>query len=128
MERTAQKCLAVVRIRGVSDIHKEIKATMNMLHLQKNCHATLLDNRPANLGMLQKAQHYITWGEVEPIMVGRLLKTRGRQVWDKPIDNAFVKANTPFATIGALAGAGLALFIHVTLERRKTSRPAPAGN
>jgi large subunit ribosomal protein L30 len=92
MEQPAQKkCLAVVRIRGVSDIHREIKATMNMLRLQKNCHATLLDNRPANLGMLQKAQHYLTWGEVSKETLALLLTKRGRLVGNKKLSDEYAQ-------------------------------------
>lgn len=92
LEQPAQKrCLAVVRIRGVSDIHRDIKGTMNMLRLQKNCHATLLDNRPANLGMLQKAQHYLTWGEVSKETLTLLLTKRGRLVGNKKLSDEYAQ-------------------------------------
>jgi large subunit ribosomal protein L30 len=91
MEQSAQKCFAVIRIRGVSDIHKEIKETMNMLRLQKNCHATLLDNRPANLGMLQKAQHYLTWGEISKETLTLLLKRRGRLIGNKKLSDEYAQ-------------------------------------
>src|SRR3989304_801890 len=51
-----KKCLAVVRVRGVSDIFREVKETMSLLHLERNCHATLIDNRPSYLGMLHKGE------------------------------------------------------------------------
>lgn len=92
MEQSAQKkCLAVVRIRGVSDIHREINETMNMLRLQKNCHATLLDNRPANLGMLQKAQNYLTWGEISKETLTLLLTKRGRLVGNKKLNDEYAQ-------------------------------------
>jgi large subunit ribosomal protein L30 len=74
----SKKLFAVVRVRGVSDIYRDIKDTMKMLHLFKNCHATLVDDRPSNLGMLRKAQHYITWGEVSKETLALMLKKRGR--------------------------------------------------
>jgi len=64
---------------------------MNMLRLQKNCHATLLDNRPANLGMLQKAQHYITWGEVSKETLTLLLTKRGRLVGNKKLSGEYAQ-------------------------------------
>ncbi len=88
---TSKKCLAVVRVRGVSDINKKIKETMNMLRLQKNCHATLLGNRPANLGMLQKAQHYLTWGEVSKETLTLLLTKRGRLVGNKKLSAEYAQ-------------------------------------
>jgi len=86
-----KKCLAVVRIRGVSDIYREIKETMNMLHLGRNCHATLIDNRPSYLGMLHKAQHYLAWGEISKETLSLLLKKRGRLVGNKKLTDEYAQ-------------------------------------
>jgi len=56
------KNLAVVRVRGVSGIRQDIKDTLNMLHLNRNCQATLVQNEPTNLGMLRKAKGQLAWG------------------------------------------------------------------
>jgi large subunit ribosomal protein L30 len=73
-----RKCLSVIRVRGVSDVEIDVKETLKMLKLFHNYHCTIFDNRPAYIGMLQKAHHYITWGEpsIETILL--LLKKRGR--------------------------------------------------
>jgi len=84
-------CLAVVRVRGVSDIFREVNETMKMLHLERNCHATLVDNRPAYLGMLKKAQNYLTWGEVSKETLTLLLKKRGRLVGDKKLTDEYAQ-------------------------------------
>ena len=76
----SKKCLAVIRVRGVTGMNREIKETMDMLRLQKNCHATLMDDRPAYLGMLRKARNYLTWGEVSKETLAFLLAKRGRLV------------------------------------------------
>jgi len=86
-----RKCLAVVRVRGVSDIFREVNETMKMLHLERNCHATLVDNRPAYLGMLKKAQNYLTWGEVSKETLTLLLKKRGRLVGDKKLTDEYAQ-------------------------------------
>jgi len=86
-----RKCLAVVRVRGVSDIFREVNETMKMLHLERNCHATLVDNRPAYLGMLKKAQNYLTWGEVSKETLALLLKKRGRLVGDKKLTDEYAQ-------------------------------------
>jgi len=80
-----RKCLLAVRVRGVSDISKEIKDTLNMLRLTRNCHATLIDDRPSYLGMLHKVQNYVTWGEISKENIGLLLKKRGRLVGDEKL-------------------------------------------
>ncbi len=92
MEQPAsKKCLAVVRIRGVSDIRRDIKETMNMLSLQRNCHATLVDNRPAYLGMLKKAQNYLTWGEISKETLALLLTKRGRLVGNRKMTDEYAR-------------------------------------
>jgi len=86
-----KKYLAVVRVRGVSDIYKEIKETMNMLHLGRNCHATLIDNRPSYLGMLRKAQNYLAWGEISKETLALLLEKRGRLVGNKKLSDEYAQ-------------------------------------
>ncbi|MGQ9460696.1 MAG: 50S ribosomal protein L30 [Candidatus Bathyarchaeaceae archaeon] len=86
-----RKCLVVVRVRGLSDISQEIKDTLRMLHLTRNCHATLIDNRPAYLGMLHKAQNYVTWGEISKENVVLLLRKRGRLIGDKKLTDEYAQ-------------------------------------
>jgi len=86
-----QKCLAVVRVRGVSDIFREIKQTMKMLHLQRNCHAVLVYNSPAYVGMLKKAQNYLTWGEISKETLVHLLKKRGRLVGERKLTDEYAQ-------------------------------------
>lgn len=86
-----KKCFAVVRVRGVTGIKSEIKETMKMLHLGRNCHATIVDNRPSYLGMLQKAQNYLTWGEISIETLTLLLKKRGRLVGDKKLTDEYAQ-------------------------------------
>jgi len=86
-----RKCLAVVRVRGVSDIFHEVKETMKMLHLERNCHATLVDDRPAYLGMLKKAQNYLAWGEISKETLTLLLRKRGRLLGDKKLTDEYAQ-------------------------------------
>lgn len=86
-----RKCLVAIRIRGLSDISQEIKDTLMMLRLTRNCHATLLDNRPAYNGMLRKSKNCLTWGEISQENIELLLKKRGRLVGDKKITDEHAK-------------------------------------
>ena len=80
-----RKCMAVVRIRGSMGIRSEVKETMNMFHLGRNCHATIVDDRPSYIGMLKKAQNYLTWGEISGETLKLLLKKRGRLTGNKKL-------------------------------------------
>jgi len=86
-----QKCLAVIRVRGLSDVFREIDETLRMLHLTRNCHATLIDDRPSYLGMLRKAKDYLVWGEVSREGVVLLLRKRGRLVGDRKLTEQYVQ-------------------------------------
>jgi len=99
-----RKCLAVIRVRGVSDVFREISETMKMLHLHRNCHATLIDDRPSYLGMLHKAQNYVAWGEVSKEVIGLLLKERGRLVGNKKVTDQFAQ-EVGYESLDDLAGA-----------------------
>ena len=86
-----ENCLAVIRVRGVSDVFREIKDTLTMFHLTRNCHATLIDDRPSYLGMLHKIHHYVTWGEISKESVTLLLKKRGRLLGDKKFTDDYAR-------------------------------------
>jgi len=86
-----RRCLAVIRVRGISDVFREIDETLRMLHLTRNCHATLIDNRPSYLGMLHKAKDHVTWGEVSKESVVLLLEKRGRIVGNKKLTDKYVE-------------------------------------
>jgi large subunit ribosomal protein L30 len=83
--RGRKKCIAVIRVRGTSDIFHEVKDTLKMLHITRNHNAILIDDRASYLGMLQKAQSYVTWGEVSKESIMLLLKKRGKLLGNKRI-------------------------------------------
>lgn len=99
-----RKCLAVVRVRGTSDISGEIEETLRMLHLTRNCHATLVDDRPSYLGMLRKARNYLTWGEVSKESVKLLLEKRGRIIGNKRLAEKYAQ-ETGYKSLSNLAEA-----------------------
>jgi large subunit ribosomal protein L30 len=91
MEQQQHKCLAVVRVHGIGDVSGEIKQTMKMLHLNRNCHATLVDNRRDYMGMLQKSQNYLTWGEISKETLSSLLQKRGRLLGNKKLTEEYAQ-------------------------------------
>ncbi len=87
-----RRCIAAVRVRGISDVRGDIADTLKMLNLHRNCHAVLIDDRPSYLGMLRKAQSYIAWGEVSKETVSLLLKKRGRLIGDKRLTDEYARS------------------------------------
>jgi len=76
-----------------------------MLHLTRQNHCSVLLDDTTSRGMLQLVKDYVTWGEVEAEVLAKLLLRRGRQVGDKPIDDAFVKEHSKYKSIWDLSQA-----------------------
>ena len=83
MER---RSLLAIRIRGGVNAPVRVKDTLRMLRMERNNTATLLDDRPNYLGMLQKAKDWITWGEPTLETIRLLLEKRGKAIGGRQID------------------------------------------
>jgi large subunit ribosomal protein L30 len=79
------KCLLAIRIRGGVNAHKKIESTLRMLRIDKTNYATLLDDRPSNMGMLQKVKDYVTWGEPSIDIITQLIEKKGQLAGRKKI-------------------------------------------
>ena len=56
--------IALVRIRGMVKMRKEVEDTLQMLHLHNKNHASLIENTPQAIGMLAKVKDFVTYGEI----------------------------------------------------------------
>ncbi len=71
--------VAVILIRGLVGIKKEIKNTLKMLKLlKKNC-CVVFDKNPSILGMIIKCKDYITYGEIDNETYKLLVEKRGKE-------------------------------------------------
>ena len=77
-ETEACKVIVAVKIRGEVSGQREARETNAYLGLSHTNHAVLIDNRPAYMGMLQRSQSYLTWGEVSKETLAMMLKERGK--------------------------------------------------
>lgn len=80
------KCLLVIRIRGGVNTPRRVEDTLRMLRVNRNNTATIVDDRPEYLGMLQRAKDWVTWGEVRPETIQMLLEKRGKTEGGRPLD------------------------------------------
>jgi len=99
-----RECLAVVRVRGVVGVSPEMKKTLGILRLNRNCHITLVDSRPSFLGMLKKVRHLVAWGEVTKENILLLLSKRGKLVGNKKLDEEYAQ-KVGYKTLEELAEA-----------------------
>ncbi|MCK4444292.1 MAG: 50S ribosomal protein L30 [Thermoplasmata archaeon] len=96
---------AVVRVRGTVNIRGDIKDTLMMLRLNRANHCVILPPDPSIEGMLQKVKDYVTWGEVRPEMLAKLILKRGHLESGKGITDSYVKKNTEFKSLIAFSKA-----------------------
>jgi large subunit ribosomal protein L30 len=98
-----EMAFAVIRVRGHRKINKDIEDTMCMLRLTRVNHCVVIPENDVMKGMLQKAKDFITWGEVSDETLAKMIRTRGRLMGDKPIDDAYVGANSSYPSVDAFA-------------------------
>ena len=96
---------AVIRVRGQPDVNYDIEFTMNLLGLNKVNHCVVVPENDSVKGMLQVAKDYITWGEIDEATLAEMIRARAKAVGDVPVTDEYVKANSGFDGIDALAKA-----------------------
>ncbi len=97
-----KKKLVVVRVRG-RVAPREVNKTLELLNIKKKFRATLVDNCPSYLGMLNNVRNYIAWGEISKENLVTLLRKRGRLIGDKPLTDKYLERNTDFSSVEELA-------------------------
>jgi large subunit ribosomal protein L30 len=97
----------LVRIRGTVNVTGKIADTLDMLNLQRPNHASVIPKTESYMGMVNRVKDYVAYGDIDAPTMEALIKSRGRIMGNKPIDDAFVKAATAnkYATVQAFAKA-----------------------
>ncbi len=96
---------AVVRIRGKVRRSEPVADTLGMLRLTRQNHCVLVPESPDFRGMVMKVQTFVTWGEVSPEVLAKLLLKRGRAESKEAVNDAFIKANSKFKSVWDFAQA-----------------------
>jgi large subunit ribosomal protein L30 len=82
----------------------DVKETLGLLRLTRNCHIALVDNRASFLGMLKKVRSFVTWGEITKDTLLLLLKERGRLAGNKKLSDEYAQ-RIGYQNLDALAEA-----------------------
>jgi len=97
--------VAVVRIRGHAKIRHDAVETMYFLKLNRVNHCVVLPKDVTTKGMLQVVKDYVTWGDVGPELLARMLFQKGEVLGGERLTDAYVKENSKFTSILSLAKA-----------------------
>jgi large subunit ribosomal protein L30 len=95
----------VVRLRSTVNTRPDIRDTLKMLRLNKVNHCVVLNENPQNKGMILKVKDYVAWGNITPEALTHLMIKRGELRGGARLTDEFVKENTSFDGIDALAQA-----------------------
>lgn len=101
----AEKIVLAIRVRGQVRVRPQIENTLDKLLLGRVHQARIVKVTPSLQGMITKAKDYITWGEVSEDVVEKLLSKRGRLPGNGRLTDSYVKKNSKFSSIKALAKA-----------------------
>jgi large subunit ribosomal protein L30 len=97
--------IAIIRVRGHAKIRHQAVDTMVMMKLTRVNHCVVLPQNATTMGMIQTAKDYVTWGEIGPELLARLLFQKGEVSGGGRLTDAFVKDNSKFTSILSLAKA-----------------------
>ncbi len=95
-ESKPNKKFAVVRVRGLVRVRKDINYTMDLLGLYRKNYCVLIDAK--NIGMIKKVKDYVTYGEIDQETEDLLIKKKGEKTKDKAgkeVMKKFFRLNSP---------------------------------
>jgi len=69
--------IAVIRVRGLVKVKKELNYTMKLLSLHKKNYCVLIDKK--DIGMIKKIKDYVTYGEIDGETKKLLIEKKGEK-------------------------------------------------
>lgn len=78
--------IAVIRIRGLVGVRKQIQDTLYKLRLRRKFVCVIVDDTKEIKGMLKKVQNYVAYGEIDKETLKNLIMKRGRKPGNKPLE------------------------------------------
>jgi large subunit ribosomal protein L30 len=77
---------AVIRLKGLTGLRKDVEDTFSMLRLNRKMHCIVLKESDNVKGMLQKVRNWSTYGEIDDKVLKLLIEKRGRKLGDKRLN------------------------------------------
>jgi len=84
-QKTVYPRYAVIRLRGIPTAPGDVAATLDILRLRRKFTMVVVAGSPSVMGMIERVNDWITWGEIDADTLAEVLRKRGRIVGDKPL-------------------------------------------
>jgi large subunit ribosomal protein L30 len=97
--------IAVVRVRGSVNVKSDILDTLKMLRLNRVNHCVIIPESKEYMGMVRKVKDYVTWGEIKPEVLAKMIINRGKLVGDKKITDKYLQSRSGFKSIMSFSKA-----------------------
>lgn len=86
--------IAAIRLRGSIKMGREMRDTLRMLNLDRVNTLSIVEDTPSRIGMVKKAESFITWGEAsedtKKLMAGKkFIRLRPRKGGIKPVKKKY---------------------------------------
>ena len=85
------KKLVIILIRGLVNLHPDVKKTLDLLRLKQKHACVVIDDNEVNRGMLQRLKDYTTYGTIDEAFFALMLEKRGQTVGKEEIKVDFKK-------------------------------------
>ncbi len=102
-DQKTQHLFFAVRVRGKPGMSQKMRDTLKMLRMNKTNHGVLVWGNKSQLGMLQKVNSFVAFGEINKSALVRLLRVRGRIEGGIPLTDVYLKKMTDYNSIKELA-------------------------
>lgn len=102
------KRLAVIRIKGKTELDKRVEDTLRMLNLTRINHCSLVNDGDVYSGMLAMTKDCITWGDVDADDIALLLGSRAEMMGDEKLTDSYIKKTTKHGSIAEFSKAFVA--------------------
>lgn len=70
------KAIAVIRVRGTMGVRRSINETLSRLNLRRVNNMVVLYGTKSNIGMIMKCKDFVTFGEINPETLGKVLEKK----------------------------------------------------
>lgn len=92
--------LAIIRVRGITGVKHDIDETLEKLRLYKKNYCVVIPKTASYLGMIEKVNDYVTWGNIDEKTYSTLIEKRREEFKGRISDkkgkisyNKFVEVN-----------------------------------
>lgn len=82
---------AVIRLKGKVNLKRDIEETLRFLRLNRRNHCIIIPTSKEAIGMIEKVQPYVTWGELNEETLTHMLTKRGRLAGNTRLTEEYVK-------------------------------------